>query len=216
MAPIENETSVSLTRGVAYEYQPASSAHDRRHDRAPFLERRRRRTTSGVSRTLRRSSAGLRRRRRRRTCGSTACIWSRAHSGPQASTRTCRRCGSSSASRSTGPIFSRRCSASSAAEAAHGANPGGSCPPPRCGSSAKYKAALSVAYGAGLQGLRGAVAEGLRYRQRADAAACRAGQGTQGPRTPCSPPCCSIFCASGTASAGRSPGCFRGRTRSTR
>jgi hypothetical protein len=32
MAPIENEASVSLTRGVAYEYQPASPAHDRRHD----------------------------------------------------------------------------------------------------------------------------------------------------------------------------------------
>ena len=46
---------------------------------------------------------------------------------------------------------------------------------------AKHKAALSVAYGAGPQSLRGAVAEGLRYRQRPDAAACRAGQGPQGP-----------------------------------
>ena len=37
------------------------------------------------------------------------------------------------------------------AEAAHGADPGGSRPAARCGASAKYKAALSVAYGAGLR-----------------------------------------------------------------
>src|SRR5258706_55925 len=36
MAPIENEASVSFSRGVAYEYQPASSAHDRRHDCPPY------------------------------------------------------------------------------------------------------------------------------------------------------------------------------------
>src|SRR5258708_12730447 len=35
-APIENEASASLTLGVAYGYQPASSAHDRRHDHPPF------------------------------------------------------------------------------------------------------------------------------------------------------------------------------------
>src|SRR6516162_488411 len=36
MAPIENEASVSLTIGVAYEYQPASPAHDRRHDHPAY------------------------------------------------------------------------------------------------------------------------------------------------------------------------------------
>ena len=35
-APLENEAPVSFSRGVAYVYQPASSAHDRRHDCAPF------------------------------------------------------------------------------------------------------------------------------------------------------------------------------------
>ena len=36
VAPLENEASVSFSRGVAYVYQPASSAHDRRYDRAAF------------------------------------------------------------------------------------------------------------------------------------------------------------------------------------
>ena len=35
-APIENEESASLTIGVAYAYQPASSAHGRGHDRPAY------------------------------------------------------------------------------------------------------------------------------------------------------------------------------------
>jgi hypothetical protein len=35
-APIENEATVSFSRGVAYAYQSASPAHDRRYDRAAF------------------------------------------------------------------------------------------------------------------------------------------------------------------------------------
>src|SRR5450755_2138396 len=49
------------------------------------------------------------------------------------------------------------------------------------GPGLKYKAALSVAYGAGLRASRSGLAEGLRYRQQAPAEPGRAGQGAQGP-----------------------------------
>src|SRR5438552_19066692 len=45
----------------------------------------------------------------------------------------------------------------------------------------KYKAALSVAYGAGLRAAEVSVAEDQRHRQRADGHPRRAGQGPQGP-----------------------------------
>ena len=79
--------------------------------------------------------------------------------------------------------------------------------------SAKYKAALSVAYGAGLR-----ASEVLSLKVSDIDSDSYAWNRARAARTalPCSPRCCSIFCASGTASAGRKAGCFQAGTRSTR
>ena len=63
----------------------------------------------------------------------------------------------------------------------------------------------------GAPGLRGRVAEGLRYRQRPHGVARRAGQGAQGSPRHALPACCSIFCASGGASAGPKAWLFPGQ-----
>ena len=78
---------------------------------------------------------------------------------------------------------------------------------------AKYKAALSVAYGAGL---RASEVLSLKVSDIDSAPWCSASSRARGARTamPCSPRCCSISCASGGASAGRRRGCFRDKTRS--
>ena len=81
--------------------------------------------------------------------------------------------------------------------------------------SAKYKAALSVAYGAGL---RASEVLSLKVSDIDSARMLYAWNRARAVRTalPCSPRCCSIFCASGTASAGRKAGYFQAGTRSTR
>ncbi len=75
---------------------------------------------------------------------------------------------------------------------------------------AKYRAALSVAYGAGL---RASEVLALKVSDIDSAGCCCASSARIA--SPCSPRCCSIFCESGTASADPAPGCFRARTRST-
>jgi integrase len=72
---------------------------------------------------------------------------------------------------------------------------------------AKYKAALSVAYGAGLRAsevlaLKVSDIDSARMLLRVEQ-----GKGRKDR--------CSIFCGSGTVSAGLAPGCFRARTRLT-
>ena len=49
------------------------------------------------------------------------------------------------------------------------------------GPGLKYRAALSISYGAGLQGSRGLQPQDRRHRQRPDADPCRVGQGSEGP-----------------------------------
>jgi integrase len=82
-------------------------------------------------------------------------------------------------------------------------------------ASAKYKAALSVAYGAGL---RASEVMSLKVSDIDSARMLLRVEQGKGLRTalPCSLRCCSIFCASGTASAGRKAGCFQAGTLSTR
>ena len=84
------------------------------------------------------------------------------------------------------------------------------------GPGLKYKAALSVAYGAGLRAGEVVVAAGRRHRQQAHADPCRDGQGPQGPARHALAACCSSCCAHGGCSAARRAGCSRAAIRSCR
>ena len=136
-----------------------------------------------TSRPSRASSAARRTRRRPRTCAASSCIRPR----PACSRRRIN-------SAVVGAALLLHCHARPAEIARHltlvheprklprvlSARGGGAAAGGRAGPGLKYKAALSVAYGAGLRVVRGGRAEGLRHRLQAHADPGRAGQGPQG------------------------------------
>ena len=153
----------------------------------------------------------------KRTCGFSSCIWHRAASARQPSTarfgaavllqrnaRSARHRQASDVrarSRAKMPVVLSPEEVARLLEAAPGV---------------KYKAALSVAYGAGLRVSEVVCAEGVRHRQRAHDDARRARQGPQGSLRDAVAACCSSCCAIGGASRARRAGCSRARIRCSR
>ena len=80
----------------------------------------------------------------------------------------------------------------------------------------KYKAAFSVAYGAGLRVSEVVALKVVRHRQPAHDLAGRAGQGAAGSLCDALAATARMCCANGGARRGRRLGCFPARTRSTR
>ena len=80
----------------------------------------------------------------------------------------------------------------------------------------KYKAALSVAYGAGLRVSEVVALKVVRHRQQAHDHPRRARQGPQGPQRHAVADACSNCCAPGGRRRGRRAGCFRAAIRPSR
>ena len=132
------------------------------------------------------------------------------------STAPCRRCGSSSTSRSSDPTSSSSCVRARAAQAAGRAEPGGGGALAGGGTGAQVQGGAERRLWRGPARLRGRLAEGGRYRLQAHAASASSKAKAARIATRCSRRICSSCCATGGASRDRRAGCFPARTRSTR
>jgi len=102
------------------------------------------------------------------------------------------------------------------AQGAGRAEPGGGGPAPRSRARSEVQGRVRRRLRRGAARIRGRGAEGVRHRQQAHDLAGRTGQGAAGPLCDAFRRNCSNGCANGGERRGRRPGCFQGRTRSTR